>query len=93
MRPLTPTRQPGSNPWYAMGKIGEGGIRTLLLTPRICGRFRKSAIEMGGFGSGRHVGAKKPRVEAHDALKVSDLRRERIPPGATGFTLSYQLHS
>jgi hypothetical protein len=46
---------------------------------------------MGGFGSGRHVGTKKPRVEAHDVLKVSDLRRERIPPGASEFTLSYQL--
>ena len=48
-------------------------------------------FEMGGFGSGRHEGAKKPRVEAHNALKVSDLPRERIPPGAREFTLSYQL--
>ena len=45
---------------------------------------------MGSVDLGRH-GAKKRRVEAQDALKVSDLRRERIPPGATGFTVSYQL--
>jgi hypothetical protein len=44
---------------------------------------------MGGFGSGRREGEKKRRVEAQVALRVSDLRRERIPPGATEFTLSY----
>jgi hypothetical protein len=44
---------------------------------------------MVGFGSGR--GAKKRRVEAHIALKVNDLRSEHVPPGATDFTLSYQL--
>jgi hypothetical protein len=31
---------------------------------------------MGGIGSGRHTGAKKPRVEAHRvALRVGDLQR------------------
>jgi hypothetical protein len=34
---------------------------------------------------------KKGRVEAHHALRVSDIPRERIPPGATEFTLTYQL--
>ena len=44
---------------------------------------------MGGFGSGRHGGAKKPRVEAHLALKVGELQRlGALAPDASG-TLSW----
>jgi hypothetical protein len=40
--------------------------------------------------SGRRRGAKKGRVEAYPALKVSDLPRERISAGATEFTMTHE---
>jgi len=44
---------------------------------------------MGGFGSGRHGGAKKRRVEAHLALKLGELQRlGALAPDASG-TLSW----
>jgi hypothetical protein len=55
---------------------------------RVCGGFRKSVIGMGGFGSGRHGGAKKRRVEAQVALKLTELQRAgALAPNASG-TLS-----
>jgi hypothetical protein len=45
-------------------------------------------LGMGGFGSGRHSGAKKGRVEAHVALNLIELQRAgALAPGASG-TLS-----
>jgi hypothetical protein len=48
-------------------------------------------IEMRSFDSGRRKDGRKGRVEAHHALKVSDIPRERISTCVTEFVLTCQL--